>query len=378
MADPSSIHTSESLPFAAMYHLQTQSQRSNCSIFQNSSINRLSQYEESSNLICDSNDNCTTAGTSMNGVNVQIGSGYWEPESLVLPPSVALNRIKASSEGYGGEWNYNLHQQIAVENYGPTEGNRQKLDSFSDAFHGRGISRITNSGEQIGYNVQPNNSPHPHAFPSLSLPLVLSPPPTPLPPPSLSPPKRPSQSQNQTQSPSEGSLRFFPPPSCTGSILPGSFPPTHWLYLPTDASGNADITQQLPQDTSPSSVYPEGVEISLRQLSATDTDTSSCSPLTQHQPPISIPKLKQEHDAVTSEHHMTWSQMMQTSQPFSPLHHPHAPAEQLEVHEDTKPTSGFQQPRCLYLSSSQNTPSTVYTGIPFHSVLQSGWDRAFL
>lgn len=267
MADHSSSHTSESSSFAAMYHLQTQSQRANCSISQNNSNS--SQYGEGSNLLCDSAD---TAGTNMNGENMEIGSGYWETEEpMVLHSPVALNRIKASIDGYGREWNYNLHQQNAIENYGSTEGHKQKLDSFSDAFHGRGISRITNDGERFGYNLQPNSSPHSHPFSSLSLPLVLSPPPTPLPPPSLSPPKRPPQSQ--IQSPSEGSLRFFAPSSCTSSILPGSFPPTQWLYLPTDTSGDPDIAQQLPQDASPSSVYPQGVEIYPRQLSATATDT---------------------------------------------------------------------------------------------------------
>ncbi|MCJ8731530.1 hypothetical protein PDJAM_G00200590 [Pangasius djambal] len=385
MADHSSIHTSEPPPFSAMYRLQTQGQRSNYSLFQNSSVSRTNQYDDSS-LLNDPADNCTNAGTSMNGVGEQINTAYWDMESFISSQPGAFNRTKAHSERYEEEWNSSSQQQDAVDNYGTTGGNHQKLDSFSEAFYGRSISRIANCVDQVGYNVDPNNSPTIPPLPSLSFPLVLSPPPTPLPQPSLSPPKRglyppaaQSLSQTQSQSPSEGSLRFFPPLSCTSTILPGGFTPTHWLPLSTDSSGSGDITQHLPQDPGPSAVYPEGVGIHLRQLNATEGDTdcsletSPCSPLVQQPPAQSVSKHEREHCPVTSEHHMTWSQMMPLSQPFCPpIHQLNTQAEGLRVHEDTKPIAGFQRTPFLCLSSSQNNPSAIYTGVPFHSVLQSG------
>lgn len=368
-----------------MYRLQTQGQRSNYNHFQNISVSRINQYEDNS-LLNDPADNCASAVTSMNGVGEQINTAYWDMESLISSQPGAFNRTKANSERYEEEWNSGSQQQDAIENYGTTGGNHQKLDSFSEAFYDRSISRIANCVDQVGYNVDPNNSPTIPPLPSLSFPLVLSPPPTPLPQQSLSPPKRglyppavQSLSHTQSQSPSEGSLRFFPSLSCTGSILPGGFTPTHWLPLSTDNSGSADITQHLPQDQGPSAVYPEGVGIHLRQLSATEGDTdcsletSPCSPLVQHPPQQSAQKHEREHCPVTSDHHMTWSQMMPSSQPFcSPIHHLNTQAEGLRVHEDTKPIAGFQRTTFLCLSSSQNNPLAIYTGLPFHSVLQSG------
>lgn len=281
MADHSSSHTSEPPPFPAMYRPQTQGQRSNYGLFQNSSVSRINQYEDSS-LLNDPADNCENAGTSMNGIGEQINTAYWDMESLILSQAGAFNRTKAPSERYEEEWNSSSQQQDAIENYGTTGGNPQKLDSFSEAFSGRSISRINSCVDQVGYNVDPNNSPTIPSLPSLSFPLVLSPPPTPLPQPSLSPPKRglyppaaQSLCQTQSQSPCEGSLRFFSSLSCTSSILPGVFTPTHWLPLSTDTSGSGDITQHLPQDPGPSAVYPEGVGIHLRQLSATEGDTGN-------------------------------------------------------------------------------------------------------
>lgn len=281
MADHSSIHTSESPPFSAMYRLQTQGQRSNYSLFENSSVSRINQYEDGS-LLSDPADNCASAGASMNGISEQINSAYWDMESFISSQPGAFNRTKAHSERYEEEWNSSSQQQDAIENYGTTEGNHQKLDSFSEAFYGRSISRIANCVDQVGYNVDPNNSPTISPLPSLSIPLVLSPPPTPLPQQSLSPPKRglyppPAQSlsQVQSQSPSEGSLRFFPTLPCTSSILPRSFTPGHWLPLSTNTSVSGDITQHLPQDSGPSTIYPEGVQIHLRQLSATEGDTGN-------------------------------------------------------------------------------------------------------
>lgn len=284
MADHSSgsIHTSESPSFSAMYRLQPQGQRSNYSLFQNNVGSRINQYEDSS-LLNDAADNCGNAGMSMNGVGEQINTAFWDMESLISSQSGTINRTKSHSERYEEEWSSGSQQHDAIENYGTTGGNHQKLDSFSEAFYGRNISRIVNCVDQIGYNVDSNNSQTIPPLPTLSFPLVLSPPPTPLPQPSLSPPKRglypPAQplSQTQTHSPSEGSLRFFPPLSCTSSILPGSFTPTHWLPLSTDSSGSGDITQHLPQDPGPSAVYPEGVGIHLRQLSATEGDTGNSS-----------------------------------------------------------------------------------------------------
>ncbi|XP_036451950.1 transcriptional-regulating factor 1 [Colossoma macropomum] len=343
MADHSSIHPSESLAFPATYRFQAQGHRSSHSLFQNSSMGRLSQYGDSSNLLCEPVNSCATAGTSMNGVDEQINSGYWDMESSVSSHSLALNRTKAHTGAYEEEWNSNSQQQDAMEDYGATVGNHQKLDSFSEAFYSRSVCRITNSsGEQGGYSIAPNNSSTP-PLPSLSFPLVLSPPPTPLPPPSLS-----------------------------------TFSPAHWLPLSTDAGASGDITQHLAQDPSPSSIYPEGVGLHLRQLSTThrDTDgsleTSPCSPLGQHPQPQSVPKLV-EHDPITSEDHMTWSQTVQSSQPFCPpLHQTHTQAEGPRVDEDTKPNSVLQRKHFFCLSSSQNTPSVIYTGVPFHSVLQSG------
>lgn len=281
MADHSSIHTSESPPFSAMCRLQTQGQRSNYSLFQNSSGCKINQYDDS-NLLNDPADNCANAGTSMNGVGEQINTAFWDMESLILSQPGAFNRSKAHSERYEEEWNSSSQQQDAIENYGATGGNHQKLDSFSEAFYGHSISRIANCVDQVGYNVDPNNSPSFPPPPSLSFPLVLSPPPTPLPQPSLSPPKRglyapaaQSLSQTQAQSPSEGSLRFFP--SLPSSILPGGFTPSHWIPLSTDTSGSGDIAHHLPQDPGPSVVYPDGVGIHLRQLSVTEGDAGNSS-----------------------------------------------------------------------------------------------------
>ncbi|KAG7330233.1 hypothetical protein KOW79_006455 [Hemibagrus wyckioides] len=384
MADHCSINTSESPPFSAMYRLQTQGQRSNYNLVQNSPVSRINQYEDSS-LLNDPANNCANAGTSMNGVGEQINTAFWDMESLISSQPGAFNRTKAHSERYEEEWNSSSQQQDSMENYDNTGGNHQKLDSFSEAFYCRNFQRIANCVDQVGYNVDPNNSPNIPPLSSLSFPLVLSPPPTPLPQPSLSPPKRSlyppvtqSLSQTQSQSPSEGSLRFFPPLSSTSSILPGSFAPTHWLPLSTDTSGNGDITQHLPQDPGPSSVFPEGMGIHLRDLSATEGDTdcsletSPCSPLVQHPPPQSVPKTEREHCPVTSEHHMTWSQMMSSQQFCHSIHDLNNQGESLRVHEEAKPIAGVQRTPLLCLSSSQNNQPAVYTGIPFHSVLQIG------
>ncbi|KAK2860446.1 hypothetical protein Q7C36_004612 [Tachysurus vachellii] len=385
MADHSSINTSESPPFSTMYRLQIQGQRSNYSHVQNSSVSRINQYEDSS-LLNDPANNCASAGTSMNGVGEQINTAYWDMESLMSSQPGAFNRTKAHSERYEEEWNSSSQQQDSMENYGNTGGNHQKLDSFSEAFYSRNFSRVANCVDQVGYNVEPNNSPNIPPLPSLSFPLVLSPPPTPLPQSSLSPPKRglytpaaQSLSQAQSHSPSEGSLRFFPPLSSTSSILPGGFTPSHWLPLSTDTIGNADQTQHLPQDPGPSTVFSEGMGIHLRDLSVAEGDTdcsletSPCSPLVQHPPSQSVPKLEREHYPVTSEHHMTWSQMMPSSQQFCPpIHDLNNHVEGLRVPEETKPIAGFQRTPLLCLASSQKNPSTVYTGVPFLSVLQSG------
>ncbi|KAI5104255.1 hypothetical protein C0J45_5881, partial [Silurus meridionalis] len=376
MADHSSIHTSESPPFSAMYRPQTQGQRSNYSLFPDSSVSRINNYEE--NLLNDPADNYTNAGTNMNGVGGQMNTSYWDMESLISSQPSAFNRTKGHSEE---EWNSSSQQQNAIESYGTAGGNHQKLDSFSDAFYPQSISRIANCVDQGGYNIDPNNSPTIPPLPSLSFPLVLSPPPTPLPQTSLSPPKRglyppaaQSLSQTQSQSPSESSLRFFPQLSCTSSILPGGFMQTQWISNSTDTNGNGDITKHLTQDPGPSTGYPEGMGINLRQLSADgDTDcsldTSPCSPLVQHPPPQSVSKLEREHCPLTSEHHMTWSQ---SSQPLCPpIHHLNTQADGVRVHEDTKPIAAFQLPPLLCLSSSQSNPLTAYTGVPFYSVLHS-------
>ncbi|XP_076829393.1 uncharacterized protein LOC143475416 [Brachyhypopomus gauderio] len=382
MADHT-IHPSESLPntFLTMYRLQPLGhQRSNHGLFQN----RLNQYGDSNNLLCEPTDNCSTPGTSMNRVDEQIDPAYWDLSSVSSQP-IPLNRLKAHNGVFEDEWTSNSQQQDAMEDYGVAGGNHQKLDSFSEAFYGRSISRITSSGDHRDYNMASNSSPPP--LPSLSFPLVLSPPPTPLPPPSLSPPKRATHlpaaqtlNHTQLQSPSQGSLHFFPPLPCTSSTLPGSFPPAQWHPLSTDASGSGDITLHLPQDPSPSVIFHEGVGFHQRpQRDATERDAdyslepSPCSPLTQNPLPQSIPELQHEHDPETS----AWSQMIQSSQSFCPpLHQSPAPTEALRVGEDFKSISGLQRPSTLCLSSSKSTSSDIYTGGPFCSVLQSGvlWD----
>lgn len=283
MADQSSgsIHTSESPSFSAMCRLQMQGQRSNYNLFQINTGSRINQYEESS-LMNDDGDNCGNPETTMNGDGEQINTAFWDMESLISSQPGTIHRTKSHSERYEEEWSSSSHQQDAVENYSNTGGNHQRLDSFSEAFYGRNLSRIANCVEQVGYNVDSSNSPIIPPLPTLSFPLVLSPPPTPLPQPSLSPPKRglypPATqplSQTQTHSPPEVSLRFFPPLSCTSSILPGSFTPTHWLPLSTDTSGSGDIT--LGQDPGPCSIYAEGVGMHLRQLSATEGDAGNSS-----------------------------------------------------------------------------------------------------
>ncbi|KAK1797099.1 hypothetical protein P4O66_008488 [Electrophorus voltai] len=383
MADHTSIHPSESLPspFPAMYRLQALGhQRSNHGLFQN----RLNQYGDSGNLLCESTDNCATSGTSMNRIDEQISSAYWDLESSVSSQPIPLNRTKAHTGVYEEEWNSNSQQQDAMEDYGATRGNQQKLDSFSEAFYGRNISSITSGGDHREYNMASNGSPPP--LPSLSFPLVLSPPPTPLPPPSLSPPKRAihlsaTQTLNhaQSQSPSQGSLHFFPPLPCTSSTLSGGFPAAQWHAPSMDSSGSGDITQHLHLDTSPSVIYQDGLGFHLRSTSATERDaeysleTSPCSPMAQNPLPQSIPELQQEHDPETSEDQMAWSQMIPSSQSFCPpLQQSPALTEALKVDEELKSTSGLQRTYSLCFSSCQNTSSDIYTGVPFHSMLHSG------
>lgn len=279
MADHTSLHPAESLAFSAMYRFQTQGQRSSQALFQNSSASRLSQYGDSSNLLCEPTNSCAATGNGMNGVEEQVNPAYWDLESSVSSQPLALNRSKALAAVYEDEWNPNSQQHDGLQDYGAAGGNHQKLDSFSEAFYSRSICRITgSSSEPGGYSGAPNNSPPP-PLPSLSFPLLLSPPPTPLPPSSLSPPKRAPHpaaqtlNQVQSQSPSEGPLRFFPPLPFTSSTLPGNYTPAHWLALPTDAGESGDITQQLPQDPSPSSNYPEGMGLHSRHLGATQRDT---------------------------------------------------------------------------------------------------------
>uniref|UniRef100_W5KVD0 Si:dkey-19b23.10 n=1 Tax=Astyanax mexicanus TaxID=7994 RepID=W5KVD0_ASTMX len=341
MADHTSIHPPDSLPFPAMYRFQPQGPRSSHGLYQSNSMTRLSHYGDTSNLLCEPAGSCATPGTSMNGVEDEINSAYWDMESSVSSQSLLVHRFKAHSGVYEEEWNSNSQQHATLDDYSGTGGNHQKLDSFSDAFSSRSICRNNSiaAGKHGGYNGAPNNSPPP--LPTLSFPLVLSPPPTPLPPSSLSPSKRAPhppaaqilnqvQVQLQSHSPSEGSMRFFPPHSCTGSTLPGSFSPAHWMTLCTDVGESGDITQDLHQDPSPSSIYPDGVGLHPRHLNATQRDACSlenspCSPLAHH--PQSQSVLKLEHDPVTSEDHITWS---------------------------------------------QNSASAIYTGLPFQSVLQSG------
>ncbi|KAG9274315.1 transcriptional-regulating factor 1-like isoform X1 [Astyanax mexicanus] len=384
MADHTSIHPPDSLPFPAMYRFQPQGPRSSHGLYQSNSMTRLSHYGDTSNLLCEPAGSCATPGTSMNGVEDEINSAYWDMESSVSSQSLLVHRFKAHSGVYEEEWNSNSQQHATLDDYSGTGGNHQKLDSFSDAFSSRSICRNNSiaAGKHGGYNGAPNNSPPP--LPTLSFPLVLSPPPTPLPPSSLSPSKRAPhppaaqilnqvQVQLQSHSPSEGSMRFFPPHSCTGSTLPGSFSPAHWMTLCTDVGESGDITQHLHQDPSPSSIYPDGVGLHPRHLNATQRDAdcslenSPCSPLAHH--PQSQSVLKLEHDPVTSEDHITWSQ----SQPFCPPVHPsHTQIEGLRVDEDTKHSSVLQRTNFLCLPTSQNSASAIYTGLPFQSVLQSG------
>ncbi|XP_066537741.1 transcriptional-regulating factor 1 [Hoplias malabaricus] len=386
MADHTSIHPSESLPFPTMYRFQTQGQKSSHYLFQNNSIGRSSQYGDSINLLCEPANSCANPGTSINGADEQVSSAYWGMETSVSSQPLVMNKTKAHHGVYEEEWNSNSQQIDAMDDYGATDGNHQKLDSFSEAFYGRSLCRITSSSEeQAEYNTVPNNASPP--LPSLSFPLVLSPPPTPLPPSSLSPPKRAphplatqTMDQAQSQSSSESPLRFFPPLPCSNSILPGSFTSVHWLPLSTDTSGSGDLSQHLPQDPSPSSIYTESLGLNIRQLNATHRDTdctpcsndiSPCSPMAQNPQTQSIPKLA-NHNTANSDDHMTWPQTVQSSQTFcSTLHLPHPQTEGHKVDENIKPSSVLQQPHFLCLSTSKNTPSAIYTGVPFHSILQS-------
>lgn len=313
----------------------------------------------------------------MNGTDQSGNASYWGNMSPVS--SMALNRNKAPGM-YDTVWSPHCHQQGATESYDTMGPQRQKLDSFSEAFCSRSTSRIPGGGEQNGFNTPSNNSTPPSNV--MSFPLVLSPPPTPLPPPSFSPPKRPghcvprqilSQSQMQTQT--DGSLQFF----SLSSPSTSRFNHPIWLQLPSEDTEGVDIMQPISQDSNPSLVYSEHAGPHLKQQSqqkGTDCLLSFNPALAQHLHPQSCVQLQLGHEPGTSEDHMSWLQMGQSSS--------FGPSQQLSLHMQGSGSGEGLRFNCgpnfssgssdkpLGSSNTQNVPIAVYTGVPFNSVIQLG------
>ncbi|XP_067302430.1 suppressor of activated egl-4 protein 1 [Pseudorasbora parva] len=365
-------HTSpepESLSFAPMFRPQAEGQRSSHELYQQSSMSGLGSFE----VPCEGTD---STGSALNGIDQSASAAYWANTSPVS--SMGMNRIKAQVGVYEPDWISHCHQQEAEDCYGASGREQQKLDSFSEAFCSRSSSRMLDGGEQSGFN-----STHPSSN-SLSFPLVLSPPPTPLPPASFSPPKRPqhflpgqilSQSQMQTQT--DGSLQFFPSlPS------PSTSRPNHpiWLQLQADGNDILDLTQHFQQESNSSLLYSEHGGPHLKQINSLQKDCSmqmSLNPaLAQNHHPQSCVQQQLGHESGTSEDHMTWPQMGQSSHSYGPSGH------QSSLHvQGSGPGEGSRFSFGVNFSpgssdkphgsfSTQNVPSSVYTGVPFNSVIQ--------
>ncbi|XP_056318748.1 uncharacterized protein si:dkey-19b23.10 [Danio aesculapii] len=361
-------HTSpdpESLSFAPMFRPHAEGQRSNHNLYQQGSISGLSPFE----VQCEER-----TGSTLNGVDQSGSTAYWGNTSPV--PSMVLNRNKAQAGVYEPDWNSHCHQQEASESYETTGHQQQKLDSFSEAFCSRSTSRMLSGGEQSGFS---NTMPPSH---SLSFPLVLSPPPTPLPPSSFSPPKRPQHflpgqilSQLQIQTQTDGALQFFP---SLPSPSTGRFNHPVWLQQQADDNDSMDLTQHLTQDSNSSMVYSEHGGPHLKQVNSLQKDCSlqmSLNPsLTQHHHPQSCLQQQLSHEPGTSEDHISWPQMGQSS--LGPSLHQASLHMQVSVPGDGSrfgcglnfsPESSEKPLGC---SSTQNVPCSVYTGVPFSSVIQ--------
>ncbi|XP_056125618.1 uncharacterized protein si:dkey-19b23.10 [Rhinichthys klamathensis goyatoka] len=361
-------HTSpepESLSFAPMFRPQTEGQRSSHDLYQQSSMSGLGPFE----VPCEAPDG---TGSALNGIDQSGSPAYWGSMSPVS--SMGLNRIKAQAGVYESDWSSHCHQQEAADCYETTGRQQQKLDSFSEAFCSRNMPRMQGGGEQSGFN---NSTPPSH---SLSFPLVLSPPPTPLPPQSFSPPKRPQHflpGQILSQSQTDGSLQFFPSlPSPSTSRYNHPI----WLQLQADGNESLELTQHLQQDSNSSLVYSEHGSPHLKQINSLQKDCSmqmSLNPaLAQHHHPQSCVQQHLGHEHGTSEDHMTWPQMGQSSHSYGPsLHQSSLHVQGSEPGEGSRLSFGQNfspgsSDKPQGSSSTQNVPSSVYTGVPFNSVIQ--------
>ncbi|KAK7171028.1 hypothetical protein R3I94_001053 [Phoxinus phoxinus] len=357
-------HTSpepEALSFAPMFRPQTEGQRSSHDLYQQSSMSGLGPFE----VPCEATDG---TGSALNGIDQSGSTAYWGSMSPVS--SMGLNRIKAQAGVYEADWSSHCHQQEAADCYEATGRQQQKLDSFSEAFCSRNTSRM-----QSGFN---NSTPPSH---SLSFPLVLSPPPTPLPPQSFSPPKRPQHflpGQILSQTQTDGSLQFFP---SLPSPSTGRYNHPIWLQLQADGNESLDLTQHLQQDSNSSLVYSEHGSPHLKQMNSLQKDCSmqmSLNPaLAQHHHPQSCVQQHLGHEPGTSEDHMTWPQQMgQSSHSYGPsLHQSGLHVQGSEPGEGSRFSFGqnfspgsSDKPQAS--SSTQNVPSSVYTGVQFNSVIQ--------
>ncbi|CAM4515535.1 unnamed protein product [Leuciscus chuanchicus] len=364
MADHASPEP-ESLSFAPMFRPQTEGQRSSHDLYQQSSMSGLGPFE----VPCEATDG---TGSALNGIDQSGSTAYWGSMSPVS--SMGLNRIKAQAGVYETDWSSHCHQQETADCYEPTGRQQQKLDSFSEAFCSRNTARMQGGGEQSGFS---NSTPPSH---SLSFPLVLSPPPTPLPPQSFSPPKRPQHflpGQILSQSQTDASLQFFPSlPSPSTS----RFNHPIWLQLQADGNESLDLTQHLQQDSNSSLVYSEHGSPHLKQINSLQKDCSmqtSLNPaLAQHHHPQSCVQQHLGHEPRTSEDHMTWPQMGQSSHSYGPSLHQSSlhvqgsepgKGSRISFGQNFSPGSSDKPQRS---SSTQNVPSSVYTGVPFNSVIQ--------
>ncbi|XP_052458437.1 uncharacterized protein LOC128017206 isoform X2 [Carassius gibelio] len=365
-------HTSpepESLSFTPMFRPQTEGQRSSHDLYQQGSMSGLGQFE----VPCEATNG---TGSSMNGIDQSANAAYWGNTSPVS--SMGLNRNKTQAGVYETDWSSHCHQQEASESYEITGRQQQKLDSFSEAFCSRSTYRMLGGGEQSSFN---NSTPPSH---NLSFPLVLSPPPTPLPAPSFSPPKRPQHllpgqilSQSQIQTQIDGSLQFFP---SLPSPSTGRFNHPIWLQLQADDNNGLDLTQHLPQDSNSSMVYSEHGGPHLKQINSLQKDCSlqmSLNPsLVQHHHPQSCLQQELGHEPGTSEDHTTWPQFGQSSHSFGPsLHQSSLHVQGSGSGEGTRFGNGLNfgsgsSDKSLGSSSTKNVPSSVYTGVPFSSVIQ--------
>ncbi|XP_077083797.1 uncharacterized protein LOC143736901 [Siphateles boraxobius] len=360
-------HTSpepEALSFAPMFRPQTEGQRSSHDLYQQSSMSGLGPFE----VPCEAPDG---TGSALNGIDQSGSATYWGSMSPVS--SMGLNRIKAQAGAYETDWSSHCHQQEAADCYETTGRQQQKLDSFSEAFCSRNTSRMQGGGQQSGFN---NSTPPSHC---LSFPLVLSPPPTPLPPQSFSPPKRPQHflpGQLLSQSQMDASLQFFPSlPSPSTSRYNHPI----WLQLQADGNESLELAQHLQQESNSSLVYSEHGSPHLKQINSLQKDCSmqmSLNPaLAQHHHPQSCVQQHLGHEPGSSEDHMTWPQMGQSSHSYGPSLHQSSLHVQGSEPEGSRFSFGQNfspgsSDKPQGSSSTQTVPSSVYTGVPFNSVIQ--------